>query len=86
MSAAGGCEGPQPSKPAPDIVRRVGWASLADPLEGARSVGAVKWCQFTAGHGCEGPHLQASIDHRGDERMAIVSQFPEDTRATDEHI
>ena len=28
---------------------------LADPLEGARSVGAVKWCQFTAGHGCEGP-------------------------------
>jgi hypothetical protein len=25
------------------------------PLEGVRSVGAVKWCPFTAGHGCEGP-------------------------------
>ena len=24
-------------------------------LEGVRSVGAVKWCQFTAGNGCEGP-------------------------------
>jgi hypothetical protein len=27
----------------------------ADPLEGVRSVGAVKWCWFAAGHGCEGP-------------------------------
>jgi len=28
---------------------------LADPLEGVRSVGAVKRCWFTAGHGCGGP-------------------------------
>jgi hypothetical protein len=28
---------------------------LADPLEGVRSVGTVKRCQFSAGHGCEGP-------------------------------
>jgi hypothetical protein len=28
---------------------------LADSLEGVRSVGAVKWCQFTACNGCEGP-------------------------------
>src|SRR4029077_13912382 len=30
---------------------------LADSLEleGVRSVGAVKWCWFAAGYGCEGP-------------------------------
>jgi len=42
----------------------------ADSLEGARSVGAVEWCQFTAGNGCEGPQaLQAATDHRCHERM-----------------
>ena len=37
------------------IVAMNEWPSLADSLEGVRSVGAVKWCQFTAGNGCEGP-------------------------------
>jgi len=44
MSAHRGCEGPQPSRPPPNIVATAGWALLADPLEGVRSVGAVKWC------------------------------------------
>ena len=37
-----GCEGPQPSKPPAIIVAAPGWALLADPLEGVRSLGAVK--------------------------------------------
>jgi hypothetical protein len=32
MSATGGCEGPQPSKPPPNIVATAGWALLADLL------------------------------------------------------
>ncbi|HEX7193809.1 MAG TPA: hypothetical protein VF207_02475, partial [Chthoniobacterales bacterium] len=43
-------------------------------LEGVRSVGAVKGCQFTAGNGCEGP--QPSTDHRCRQRMAIARRFP----------
>jgi len=39
----------------PIIVATTRWTLLADSLEGLRSVGAVKWCQFTAGNGCEGP-------------------------------
>jgi hypothetical protein len=33
---------------------------LGDPLEleGVRSVGAGKWCQFTAGNGYEGPQAR----------------------------
>jgi len=30
-------------------------------LEGARSLGAVKRCQFTAGNGCEGPQPSRSL-------------------------
>jgi hypothetical protein len=43
-SATGGCDGPLPSKPPANLVATAGWALLADPLEGVRSVGAVKWC------------------------------------------
>src|SRR6266481_1562423 len=30
-------------------------------LEGVRSLGAVKWCPFTAGNGCEGPQPSRSL-------------------------
>ena len=50
---------------------------LADSLEGARSVGAVKWCRFTAGHGCEGPQPSRSLPiivaRNG---WAIAGRFP----------
>jgi hypothetical protein len=42
LSATGGCEGPQPSKPPPSIVATAGGPLLADLLEGVRSVGAAK--------------------------------------------
>jgi hypothetical protein len=42
MSPTGGCEGPQPSMPPSIIVATNRWASLADHLEGVRSVGTVK--------------------------------------------
>ena len=63
LSATGGCEGPQPSKPPPNLAATAGGPLLADPLEGVRSVGAVKWCQIYGRNGSEGPHLQASTDH-----------------------
>src|SRR5260370_358033 len=40
------------------MVARNGWPSLADPLEGDRSVGAVKWCRFRAGNGCAGSEVR----------------------------
>jgi hypothetical protein len=46
ISLHGGCEGPQP-KPPPIIVAPTGWPLLADPLEGVRSVGAVKECRLS---------------------------------------
>jgi len=48
---AGSWQRPRPAI----IVATTGRTLLTDPLEGVRSVGAVKRCQFTAGNGCEGP-------------------------------
>ena len=44
----------QPPSLLPIILATIGWPLPTDPLR-ARSVGAEKWCSFTAGHGYEGP-------------------------------
>jgi hypothetical protein len=44
------------------MVATNGWPSLADPLEGDRSVGAVKRCQFRAGNGCAGSDAVNWVD------------------------
>jgi hypothetical protein len=54
-----------PSKPPAIIVAAIAMGFLAGPLEGARSVGAVKGCQFTAGNGYEGEPLARSIKSDG---------------------
>jgi hypothetical protein len=50
---------------------------LADPLEGVRSVGAVKRCQFSAGNGCEGPQaVHAATGQRCHDPKGIAGRSP----------
>src|SRR6266446_4786373 len=53
------------------------WPSLADSLEGVRSVAAVKMMPIYGRPRLRGTAaLQAPIDHRCDEGMAIIGRFP----------
>jgi hypothetical protein len=72
MRARGGSRMPQPM-----IVATNEWRSLADSLEGVRSVGAVKPVLIYGRQRLRGTAaLQASVEHRCHKRMALIGRFP----------
>ena len=70
------------SRPPPIIVAMNEWPSLADSLEGVRSVGAVKMMAIYGRPRLRGTAaLQAATDHRCDEGMAIAGDSLEGVRS-----
>jgi hypothetical protein len=67
-------------KPWSAKITHSGWSLLANPLEGARSVGAVNWCLIYGAQRQPGLLLppKATTDHRRRHRMVIAGQSPGD--------